>query len=73
MRRASDRASLQHRLHTVGSHRRDLAFRTKRGRFRKGTYQFEEFSFLKEQNGVEVVLLDLPELLLERREAFPSG
>lgn len=30
-----------------------------------------EFAFLKEKNGIEVILFNLPELPLERREAVP--
>ena len=34
--------------------------------------QLVEFSFLKEEDGIVVVLLDLPELVLERGEAVPG-
>jgi hypothetical protein len=32
----------------------------------------EELSFLEEENRVEMILLDLPELLFEGREVFPG-
>ena len=36
------------------------------------THQFEKLALLKEQDGVEMVLFDFPELLLEWREGFPG-
>ena len=35
--------------------------------------QLQELALLEEQDRVEVGLLDLPELLLERRELVPGG
>ena len=35
--------------------------------------QLQEFALLEEQDRVEVVLLDLPELLLERRKLVPRA
>lgn len=44
-----------------------------KGRDGRETYELEEFSLLKEQDSVEMFLLDLPELSLEGSKRIPSG
>jgi hypothetical protein len=46
-----------------------------RGREEKArtTHQLEELALLEEQHGIEMILLDLPELSLEGREGGPGG